>query len=186
MKQAPTAAECPGVSVTSSRLSSQGLLEVKTGSASTLDADQNPSAGSSPPAQMTSRKRSFSTSQQQEPQPLVQSEGAEAAATSASMQSEGVQPEPKPNHRAKRQAVESNNEEQDQQPFESMPLIEQVSVPEVVALAQQHSVVWCRVKGFPAWPVRFIQASSTLFHLTQLAPEAQNLFVHLPRDGMYL
>lgn len=38
-------------------------------------------------------------------------------------------------------------------PFDEMELIEQVAVPELVQLAEQASIVWGRIKGYPAWPV---------------------------------
>ena len=38
-------------------------------------------------------------------------------------------------------------------PFDDLELIEQVAVPGLVQLAEQASIVWGRIKGYPAWPV---------------------------------
>lgn len=112
------------------------------------------SSGSSPPPVMTTRKRPR--------EPAVPSSAKQAAVNvpaEMSSQAEGTsQPDaldlsPRP-RRAKKQADQPDEQAAPQQKaFKSLDLIEQVAVSEIVQLAEEHSVVWCRVKGFPAWPV---------------------------------
>ena len=46
------------------------------------------------------------------------------------------------------------------QSFAAMPLIEQVGFAKLIKTAEEHSVVWCRVKGFPAWPVSVMRLTN--------------------------
>ena len=110
------------------------------------------SAGSSPPAQMTTRKRPRPPAQLQEAQPSRESSDDKADVPSR-MDAEGVEISPRPSRSAKQPAPHGNSEAQSQQSFQALQVIEQLASPELVKLADEHSIVWCRLKGFPAWPV---------------------------------
>ena len=100
---------------------------------------------------MTTRKRPRPSAQQPEAQPLRRN----GEATASNTDPEGVGSSPRAFRSARKQAPKGNSEEQSQQAFDTLQLTEQLAVPELVRLADDHSVVWCRVKGFPAWPVGF-------------------------------
>ena len=111
------------------------------------------SAGSSPPVQTTTRKRPRPSAQQPKSLPPKHTSSDIPADGAASTEGEGVQSGSR--RRATLQTPQCNSEDQSQQSFHAMGLIEQVGLPEMIRLADQHSVVWCRVKGFPAWPVSY-------------------------------
>lgn len=98
---------------------------------------------------MTTRKRPRSSAQQLEAQPASR----KGEATASNLEAEGVRSSPRASRSAEKQALRGTSEEQTQQSFQALQLIEQLALPEVARLADEHSVVWCRVKGFPAWPV---------------------------------
>ena len=111
------------------------------------------SAGSSPPAQMTTRKRPRPPAQLQEAQPSRGSNGDKANVPSSTA-AEGVELSPRSSRSAKQPASHGNSETLIQQSFQALQVIEQLALPELLKLADEHSIVWCRLKGFPAWPVR--------------------------------
>ena len=117
-------------------------------------------AGSSSPAQMTTRKRPRPITQLQEAQPSRGNNG-DSANVSSSIDAEGVEFSPRPSRSTKQQALHGKSEALSQLPIPALQVIEQLASPEQVKLADEHSVVWCRLKGFPAWPVSY----AVLFHL---------------------
>lgn len=122
------------------------------------------SAGSSAPPTMVTRKRPRPSAQEQDTQLPCQDDdaAATAAADATGPEAEAAQISPRPLRRAKRQATEGKSQEQIQQAFCDLDLIQQVALPEVMKLADENSIVWCRVKGFPAWPV----SSVAVWHMS--------------------
>lgn len=125
---------------------------------------RSPSAGSSPLPQMTTRKRPREAAVQQADVPA----GTATSKAEASVPVEIFGPNaadskadalPGTSPRPRRAKVPANQQRPDglavpeQKGFSSLSLIEQVAIPELVLLAEENSIVWCRVKGFPAWPV---------------------------------
>ena len=110
------------------------------------------SAGSNPPAQMTTRKRPRSSAPLQEAQPSREGTDDKADAP-VSTEREGDEQSPRVVRSAKHKALHGNTESLSQQSFQALQVIEQLALPELGRLADEHSIVWCRLKGFPAWPV---------------------------------
>lgn len=110
------------------------------------------SAGSNPPAQMTTRKRPRPSAQLEEAQPSRGGTGDKADAPS-SMEREGDELSPRSSRSTKQKAVLGNSGPTSQQAFQALQVIDQLALPELGRLADEHSIVWCRLKGFPAWPV---------------------------------
>ncbi len=122
----------------------------------------SPSAGSSPPPERHNRRK---RGREMSPQdtgippaaaPAIVSVSAEVSSQDKGLSKTGALPSSPRLRSAKKQAseqVSSQASDPQQKPFESLTLIQQVAIPEVVQLAEEHAIVWCRVKGFPAWPV---------------------------------
>ena len=128
-----------------------------------------PSAGSSPPPEMHNRKRRAREMSPQDTDipsaaaPAIVSVSAEVSSQDKGLSKAGALPSSPRLRSAKKQASEqvpSQASDPQQGPFESLALIQQVAFPELMQLAEENSIVWCRVKGFPAWPV----SSSCPFH----------------------
>lgn len=129
------------------------------------------SAGSSPLPHMKTRKRAE--------EPAVTQTGGQTTADQATVtfaaevsspgkvSSKAQAQAPSPKRRSdKRQANERvtvQPSSSQQQPFESLGLVQQVADPSIVRLAEDNSIVWCRVKGFPAWPVS--TAARCIWHI---------------------
>ena len=79
----------------------------------------------------------------------------------SSMDAEGVELSSSPSSSTKEQAPHGNSEALSRQSIQAPQVIEQLALPEVLKLADEHLIVWCRLKGFPAWPVSY----TALFHL---------------------
>lgn len=125
-----------------------------------LDLPCTASAGSTPSAQMSTRKRPRPAAQLEQAQP-PSGDIDNKADVAANMDAEGVQSSPRPSRSAKQQGLHGSSEAQTQQLFQALHVLEQLALPELVRLADEHSIVWCRLKGFPAWPV----SCTALFHL---------------------
>ncbi len=122
----------------------------------------SPSAGSSPPPERHNRKK---RAREMSPQdihippaaaPAIVSGSAEVSSQDKGLSKAGALPCSPRLRSAKKLAweqVPSQASDPQQEPFESLALIQQVAFPEVVQLAEEKAIVWCRVKGFPAWPV---------------------------------
>ena len=152
----------------SSSVSAKAMNQsIKGEAAAESDPPPSASAGSSPPLQMITRKRPRPSTEQQNYLPPKHRSGDKAAAGAASVNAEGIQSGSRRSCQASLQTLQGSAEDQSQQSFHAMSLIEQAGLPEMIRLAEQHSVVWCRVKGFPAWPVSCIcWLSTSLFDST--------------------
>ena len=129
-------------------------IKVNANQQARTQLQRSPSAGSSPLPQMTTRKRPREAAVQQaeaEASVPVEIFGPNAASKADAL--------PDTSPRPRRAKVPANQQRPDglavpeQKGFASLSLIEQVATPELVLLAEENSIVWCRVKGFPAWPV---------------------------------
>ena len=122
----------------------------------------SPSAGSSPPPDRHNRKKRAREMSPQDTDipsaaaPAIVSVSAEVSSQDKGLSKAGALPSSPRLRSAKKQANEqipSRASDPQQEPFESLALIQQVAFPELVQLAEENSIAWCRVKGFPAWPV---------------------------------
>jgi len=122
----------------------------------------SPSAGSSPPPQRHNRKKRARETSPQDTDippaaaPAIVSISAEVSSQDKGLSKADALPSSPRLRSAKRQANEYAPDQaspSQQEPFESLALIQQVAFPEIMQLAEENSIVWCRVKGFPAWPV---------------------------------
>ena len=145
--------------------------------------ENSASAGSSPLPHMKTRKRAE--------EPVVPPTGGQTTANQATVtstakvsspgkvSSKAEAQAPSPNRRSdKRQANERATDQpsrSQQQPFESLDLIQQVADPSIVRLAEDNSIIWCRVKGFPAWPVSTAARCIGHIDITKKAPMCQCL-----------
>ncbi|KAL0051651.1 hypothetical protein WJX82_011245 [Trebouxia sp. C0006] len=129
----------------------------------------SPSAGSSPPPERHNRKK---RAREMSPQdihippaaaPAIVSGSAEVSSQDKGLSKAGALPcSPRLRSAKKlaREQVPSQASDPQQEPFESLALIQQVAFPEVVQLAEEKAIVWCRVKGFPAWPAQLLSATA--------------------------
>lgn len=101
---------------------------------------------------MSTRKRPRPSAQLEEAQPPSRDNDHQAGVASH-MDAEGAQPSPRPSRSVKQPALHGSSEAQTQQLFQALHVLEQLALPQLVRLADEHSIVWCRLKGFPAWPV---------------------------------
>lgn len=101
---------------------------------------------------MSTRKRPHPSAQLAEAQP-PRADNDSKADVASRMDAEGAQSSPGPSRSAKQPALHGSSEAQTQQLFEALHVLEQLALPELVTLADEHSILWCRLKGFPAWPV---------------------------------
>ena len=128
--------------------SGKTTAEARASVASTAPASLT--AGSPTLPVMTTRKRRRETEEPEADAPTVTAQPQDSAGAVSA-----VQPQQRV---AEASAVPANPIPDNavrvkQQPFGSLDLIDQVAIPEVVKLADNQNIVWCRVKGFPAWPV---------------------------------
>lgn len=137
-----------------------GKVTAQQTAASYLQGSQ--SAGSRPPPERYNRKKRAremslqDTDIQPAAAPAIVSVSAEVSIQGKGLSKASALPFSPRFRSAKRQASEqvpSQASVPQQEPFESLALIQQVAFPEVMQLAEENSIVWCRVKGFPAWPV---------------------------------
>ena len=126
------------------------------------DLQGSPSAGSSPSPERHNRKkraRKMSPQDIDNPPaaaPAIVNVSAEVSSQDKSLSKAGALPSSPRLRSAKKQVNEhapNQASAPQQEPFESLTLIQQVAFPQIMQLAEENSIVWCRVKGFPAWPV---------------------------------